>query len=164
MPTYTIKLGNPIPEQKYCTPEYDLEECSISYAVREVLNAWHLQHHLPQFLSPQGLVIALHLCNAGAKFIDPWLYELKPTLIIAAIEKYPFVWAKHGIVYFETDFGQLSFHVFDGEDSLAPCRPNNEWSGGWMQDNAYGIAMEFLGGSEESSYYYDRWLDCEQCG
>lgn len=122
------------------------------HAARIVLRAWNLHGALPQFLaSADGLAIVAHLCNAGAKRIDDSLYAYKPLLVRVAAEAHPFAFARDGIVYIETPVGQVSFHIFHGEDALLPRAEaeHRPWAGGWMQDIAYDMATAFLYGDDD---------------
>ena len=125
-----------------------------------VLRAWGLQHHAPRFLSSaDGLAIVAHLCNAAAKFICSSFYDLKPRLVEAAANAHPFAWQRDGVVYIETCVGQVSFHIFEDIDlSCVPTRAT-PWTGRWMQDNAYQMALAFLGVEDHT---FDDWLAREQ--
>ena len=104
----------------------------IRQAAAEVLAAWGLKPHLTAFLkSADGLALLAHLCNAAAKMIDSGYYQAKPLLVQFAAEAHPFAWHRDGIIYIETVVGQVSFHVFDGEEEHLPVRPT-PWAGGWM--------------------------------
>jgi hypothetical protein len=131
-------------------------------AVREVLSAWGLRHYASRFLScTDGIALVAHLCNAGAKFIDDTLYDLKPLLVQYAAELHPFSWSRDGVVYIETVCGQVSFHIFEDEDMYLStrCELSGPWAGGFMQDIARELAEEFLGiGDDRDTYRFERTL------
>lgn len=127
----------------------------VAQAAKEVLTAWGLQPHMARFLNcSDGLALLAHLCNAGAKLIDPMLYEHKPLLVQYAAETHPFAWHRDGIVYIETVVGQVSFHVFEDETEHLSER-ETPWAGGWMQDFAEHMAHAFLFGED---YSFEKWL------
>lgn len=81
-----------------------------------------------------GLVILAFLINQAAKMIDYEWYDYKEDAIRLAASENIACWSDshQGIVYFETVFGQFSFHVFEDFDfNLVPDRANNpayQWS------------------------------------
>jgi len=134
----------------------------VTTAVQEVLSAWGLRHYASRFLSSaDGIALVAHLCNAGAKFVDDTLYDLKPLLVQYAAELHPFSWSRGGIVYIETVCGQVSFHIFEDEDMYLSvrCERSGPWAGGFMQDIALALAEEFLGiGDDLDTYRFERTL------
>lgn len=127
--------------------------------IKEVLRPWQLPWS-DKFLSADGLAVAALLCNALAKFYCPSFYDYKPDLIRAAAERHNHVWKERDewgdmVIYFETVVGQLSFHIFPEEDEdeffgLLPDSNGRTWAGGWMQDQARGLALAFL--NEDDGY------------
>lgn len=148
----------------------------LATIVNTVLDAWGLPYD-QKFYSPDGLVVISLLCNAAAKGQEygifpayPDFYDLKPVLIKAAAKRHTHVWKQDDedslIVYFETCVGQISFHVFPEESDFFNLLPNpngREWRGGWMQDEAIGIALAFLGnGDDELELDLRRFLATSQ--
>ena len=138
----------------------------IQKSAQRVLRTWGLQRYLPQFLaSTDGLALLAHLCNAGAKFFDPSLYDDKPILVRYAAERHAFAWHRDGVVYIETCVGQVSFHVFgrEGRHLTERSPDTGPWAGGWMQDMALEMAEEFLGISYPvQTSRFDRMLNSAQ--
>jgi hypothetical protein len=125
---------------------------------KEVLEEWKLERHLDRFLQhADGRALLAHLCNAGAKQFDYDLYYYKPDLIRLAAEGNPRAWQHEGIVYIETRVGQVSFHVFEGEDDDLPPADGRVWCGKHNQWKAWSMALGWL-------YCWPRWLiDLHAC-
>lgn len=140
----------------------DRKWCERRYS--QILRHFGLQAYMPRFKSPTGAVIIALLCNAAAKWCDGSLYDYKSWFIRDALIQHENNWSDEGIVYFETPYGQISFHTFDEEDELAADANGREWAGGFMQSNAYDIAHQYLfdGDCEIEEYYYSGWLRSEE--
>ena len=89
-----------------------------------------------------------NLINKYAKVLDNSFYSAKPILVKQLATSHPETWAKGGIVYTETPLGQVSFHVFEGEDYLAEGlgldNKLRDWSGEPNQMVADDILIEYL--------------------
>jgi hypothetical protein len=89
-----------------------------------------------------------NLINKYAKVLDNSFYSAKPMLVKQLATSHPETWAKGGIVYTETPLGQVSFHVFEGEDYLAEGlgldNKLREWSGEPNQMVADDMLIEYL--------------------
>jgi hypothetical protein len=67
----------------------------------------------------QMLPLLVNLLNLSAKEIDPYWYEHKPRMIMFMMGVYPSTFESNGVVYANTPFGQISFHVFNEESIVA---------------------------------------------
>jgi hypothetical protein len=114
----------------------------------EILEYFNLDEHAEQFLTcADGLALLANCCNCAAKCYDDDLYEHKPLLVtLAATHPDACAWQDQGIVYIETEIGQVSFHALYGEDGdLAPAQ-GRIWSGIEYQFNAALVAQAWLEG------------------
>jgi hypothetical protein len=127
-------------------------EAEVESMAQEVLDAWRLSRHQRRFLqSLDGKALLAHLCNAAAKEFNPSFYEYKSDLIFQAIEGNPQAWQEDGIVYVETPVGQVSFHVFEGEDDDLPPAHGRVWCGLPNQWKARSMALGWL-------YHWPMWV------
>lgn len=99
--------------------------------------------------TPDGVALATNLANWSAKTLCPSFYGHKEMLIAWLVEYHPLVWQDRGVVYVETTFGQVSFHVFKDEDKLAPPAYGRAWTGEDTQQNAVALVAAFCTDNDE---------------
>ena len=100
-------------------------------------------------LNSEFVAIVANLANAYAKRINYSYYEDKDILTEHLAKNYSNVWSRgDGILYAETQFGQVSFHVFEGQDEIASkyglAPDGREWEGTNAQDMCSELAVRMF--------------------
>ena len=100
-------------------------------------------------LDSEFVAIVANLANAYAKRINYSYYEDKDILTEYLARYYKNAWSRgDGILYAETKFGQVSFHVFEGQDEIASkyglAPDGREWEGTNAQDMCSELAVRMF--------------------
>jgi len=100
---------------------------------------------------PDGLVLLANLVNRAAKVDDPAWYDVKSSLVLWALQVHPHCWCTieelddqtdEQVAYFETPYGQVSFHLPDvGRSAIQGyiLEDPPAWSQEYLQSQAEDI-------------------------
>ena len=93
----------------------------------------------------EALPLIANLANMYAKTIDFDLYDTKDHLLFYIAKNDKRAWSHgDGIIYVETDEGQVSFHVFNGQDDIANKYGLNPEGREWSQEEIQFLAENLL--------------------
>ncbi len=139
-------------EIKDLLPKLDYEDITLEDLkpyIKEVLQ-YKFQKYV-DFLSqdPDSIPLIANLANMYAKVIDYNFYDAKDALLYYIAKNDDRAWSYgDGIVYVETDEGQVSFHVFEGQDEIANKYgldpEGRDWTGEDIQFLAEDLLYEYI--------------------
>jgi len=121
----------------------------INDIIRLVLKVWGRSKYFYLFKNNIELLpLIANLVNYSAKMNDAW-YEDKYILVDFLLERHSFCWISDNknIAYFETPYGQITFHIHHMEidfDEILPHTISNqdrEWSKQELQWNDKAIEL-----------------------
>lgn len=118
--------------------------------VSNLLSFWSLSANADEIWNdPTGAALLAQAVNASAKAVNPQWYDHKAAAVTRAVELNNFVDydEAEGVVYIQTPFGQVSFHMIDEVNEtietatrLVPMK----WDGLRLQEFAIGMLAEHL--------------------
>jgi hypothetical protein len=92
-----------------------------------------------------ALPLIANLANMYSKTINYNLYDIKDLLLFYIAKNDKRAWSHgDGIIYVETDEGQVSFHVFNGQDDIANKYGLNSEGREWSQEEVQFLAENLL--------------------
>lgn len=143
-----LEIFNSINNSKPAFPK------KINTIILKILRIIGKGYNYPLFKDNIHLLPLIANCiNFLAKTEDYYYYEYKKILVKFLAKNYPLVWSKDGIVYCETAYGQISFHVFNKEDEKAKKyginNKDRKFSGEHLQDQS----LKLIDRAIQDSFY-----------
>ncbi len=120
----------------------------IQQIVNSVLEHDDLKQYKDEFSNIEILPLIANRINMLAKVENESWYDYKSEIVAYIAKNHPNTWAKDGIVYSETPFGQVSWHVFENEEAIANeygiSNKDRTWSGKHIQFEADNLLNDFV--------------------
>lgn len=132
----SFTFGSEGEQMKEIIQENKIFPSSINTIIKKILKEWSLSQYFDLIKNNiEFLPLIGNLINWSAKIIDSNYYDDKEIIISFLTQNHPRTWSdsEQGIVYSETPYGQVSFHVFNDEVDDAKqygiSNQDREWSG-----------------------------------
>ena len=120
----------------------------INNQILNVLKEWGFSNYFYMFKNNLELLpLIANLVNYSAKEISDEYYAIKQELLEFLIANHNWTWfdGNQEVVYFETPYGQVSFHIHYSENidkKVGISNDGRKWSGKELQLN--GAAVELI--------------------
>lgn len=145
----SIEIKNNFPKTNEGSDYENITLDNLKPGIEEVLK--YKFNRYADYLSKDANALPLiaNLANMYAKTIDYNLYDIKDFMLFYIAKNDKRAWSHgDGIVYVETDEGQVSFHVFNGQDDIANkyglSPEGKEWSQQEVQFLAEDLLYEYI--------------------
>ena len=115
--------------------------------IKSLFRDYGLQRYYGFFINHVELLpLVANLMNWAAKTISYSYYDHKDSLLRYIIEHYPRSWVDkdEGVVFFETSYGQVSFHVDDATILYAEKMGISSEGREWDRSNTQQGALELI--------------------